>query len=67
LSEAGIVAAEFVFADAQLVIAWELGFISRPKTKSRVQPLLSPVLSKQVIVISNKYQPGNVYAVSVVE
>ncbi len=56
LSEAEIAAAEFVLADAQLVIARELGFSSWPKLKSHVQSLSSPASSTQAIAIGNKEQ-----------
>jgi hypothetical protein len=52
-SEADIAAAETVLADAQLVIARELGFSSWPKLKAHVQSLSSPALSAQAVVIGN--------------
>jgi len=54
MSEAEIAAAEIVLADAQLVIARELGFNSWPKLKSHIQSLSLPASSTQVIAISNK-------------
>ncbi len=54
LSQAEIAAAEIVLADAQLVIARELGFRSWPKLKAHVRSLSSPPLSARAVVIGSK-------------
>lgn len=49
-SQAEIAATEIVLADAQLVIARELGFDSWPKLKSHIESLSSPPLSTHELV-----------------
>ncbi len=49
-SQAEIAAAEIVLADAQLVIARELGFRSWPKLKTHIESLAAPALSAQAVV-----------------
>ncbi len=49
-SQAEVAAAEIVLADAQLVIARELGFASWPKLKTHIESLSSPPLSMHELV-----------------
>ncbi len=55
-TQAEIAAAGIVLADAQLVIARELGFDSWPKLKKRVEALSQPATSMDDLVTGNNVQ-----------
>ena len=56
LSQAEIAAAEIVLADAQLVIARELGFDSWPRLKKHVESLSQPATSMHQLVTGDNIQ-----------